>query len=157
MPYLASPLTLNHEWLAENLRRLHIGMLRELGTPSAMRRHPPEAGSKSSEESKTRASSSCLPTATTTKARLIRCRRRKSAAALGAKIYTIGIGVEEPCRLPMFDVATGKLVLDTNSNVQPTIVLQPANYSVLNKMANLSGRGRIVRRTGGVAEHLRRH
>ena len=32
VPYLASPLTLNHEWLAQNLRRLHIGTIRELGT-----------------------------------------------------------------------------------------------------------------------------
>jgi Ca-activated chloride channel family protein len=32
VPYLASPLTLNHNWLVENLRRLHVGMLRDLGT-----------------------------------------------------------------------------------------------------------------------------
>ncbi|MDB6023130.1 MAG: hypothetical protein JWQ04_2987, partial [Pedosphaera sp.] len=32
VPYLASPLTLNHEWLAQNLHRLHIGTIRELGT-----------------------------------------------------------------------------------------------------------------------------
>src|SRR5437016_5644564 len=32
VPYLASPLTLNHEWLIENLHRLHIGIIRELGT-----------------------------------------------------------------------------------------------------------------------------
>src|SRR5438067_1418084 len=32
VPYLASPLTLNHDWLIENLHRLHIGIIRELGT-----------------------------------------------------------------------------------------------------------------------------
>src|ERR1035437_7400664 len=31
-PYLASPLTLNHEWLVENLNRLHIGTIGDLGT-----------------------------------------------------------------------------------------------------------------------------
>src|SRR5438045_1195078 len=31
-PYLASPLTLDHDWLIENLKRLHVGMIRELGT-----------------------------------------------------------------------------------------------------------------------------
>ena len=30
MPYLASPLTLNHEWLIRNMQRLHVGMIREL-------------------------------------------------------------------------------------------------------------------------------
>src|SRR5882757_1557909 len=32
VPYLASPLTLNHDWLIQNLRQLHIGTIRELGT-----------------------------------------------------------------------------------------------------------------------------
>ena len=33
------------------------------------------------------------------------------AAALGVKVYTIGIGIEQPCKLPLFDPATGKLEL----------------------------------------------
>src|SRR5436305_2095201 len=57
------------------------------------------------------------------------------AAALGAKVYTIGIGIEAPCQLPLFDPNTGKLELDANGNVQYRMVLQPANYSVLGKMA----------------------
>src|SRR6266403_6339610 len=32
VPYLASPLTLNHDWLIENLQRLHVGLIRDLGT-----------------------------------------------------------------------------------------------------------------------------
>src|SRR2546421_8155828 len=32
VPYLASPLTLNHDWLVENLHRLHVGHIRDLGT-----------------------------------------------------------------------------------------------------------------------------
>src|SRR5580693_50771 len=32
VPYLASPLTLNHGWLLENLARLHIGIITDLGT-----------------------------------------------------------------------------------------------------------------------------
>src|SRR5256714_712666 len=32
VPYLASPLTLNHNWLTENLHRLHVGLIRNLGT-----------------------------------------------------------------------------------------------------------------------------
>src|SRR5262245_13066406 len=32
VPYLASPLTLNHDWLIENLHRMHIGLIRDLGT-----------------------------------------------------------------------------------------------------------------------------
>src|SRR5689334_16248761 len=32
VPYLASPLTLDHDWLIENLHRLHVGLIRDLGT-----------------------------------------------------------------------------------------------------------------------------
>ena len=56
------------------------------------------------------------------------------------KIYTIGIGIDEPCNLPMFDPTNGKLKLDASGNVIPTLLLQPANYSVLGKMKSpLSG------------------
>ena len=68
------------------------------------------------------------------------------ASAIGAKIYTIGIGIEKPCYMPSFDPATGKLKLDMNGNVIPTLLLQPANYSVLGKMADLS-RGKFYRAT----------
>jgi Ca-activated chloride channel family protein len=60
------------------------------------------------------------------------------AASLGAKIYTIGIGIEKPCHLPAFDPATGKLKLDAAGNIIPTLLLQPANYTVLGKIAELS-------------------
>ena len=62
------------------------------------------------------------------------------------KIYTIGIGIEAPCNLPAFDPATGTLKLDANGNVIPTLLLQPANYSVLGKMSDLSG-GHFFRAT----------
>jgi Ca-activated chloride channel family protein len=68
------------------------------------------------------------------------------AAALGIKIYAIGIGIEQPCNLPRFDPATGQFQLDENGNVIPTLLLQPANYAVLGKMAALSG-GQFYRAT----------
>jgi len=60
------------------------------------------------------------------------------AAALGEKVYTIGIGIEEPYPLYAFDPATGKLLFDPQGNLIPSMTLQPANYSVLGKMAALS-------------------
>ncbi len=68
------------------------------------------------------------------------------AAALGVKVYTIGIGIEEPCELPYFDPATGKLVLDAFGNIQPGMMLQPANYEVLGKMSAFS-RAKFYRAT----------
>ncbi len=62
------------------------------------------------------------------------------------KIYAIGIGIEQPCNLPAFDPATGQFRLDANGNIIPTLLLQPANYAVLGKMADSSG-GRFYRAT----------
>ena len=138
VPYLASPPTLNHEWLVQNLRRLHVGIIQELGTAigdaiaSASKRLKAIPNSKSrliillTDGDNNKGDIDPLPAA-------------QLAAALGAKVYTIGIGIELPCHLPAFDPATGKLKLDPNGNVVPTLVLQPANYSVLGKIADLSG------------------
>lgn len=138
VPYLASPLTLNHDWLAENLRRLHIGMIRELGTAIGDATASAAKRLKNAKDSKTRIII-LLTDGDNNKGEIDPIPAAQLAAALGAKVYTIGIGVEEPCKLPMFEPATGKLILDAQGNVQPTLVLQPANYSVLNKMSNLSG------------------
>jgi len=138
VPYLASPLTLNHDWIIENLERLHVGMIQELGTAigdalavSAKRLAAiPNSRSRVvillTDGGDNRGEIDPVPAA-------------QLAAALGAKIYTIGIGVEKPCSLPAFDPATGKIQLDANGNLIPTLILQPANYSVLGKIASLSG------------------
>lgn len=138
VPYLASPPTLNHEWLVQNLRRLHVGIIQELGTAigdaiaSAAKRLKAIPNSKSriiillTDGDNNKGDIEPLPAA-------------QLAAGVGAKVYTIGLGIEVPCHLPAFDPATGKLKLDPNGNVIPTLVLQPANYSVLGRIADLSG------------------
>ena len=145
VPYLASPPTLNHEWLVQNLRRLHVGIIQELGTAigdaiaSASKRLKAIPNSKSkliillTDGDNNKGDIDPVPAA-------------QLAAALGAKVYTIGIGIEQPCQLPAFDPSTGKLKLDPYGRVIPTLVLQPANYSVLGKIADLSG-GEFYRAT----------
>ncbi len=67
------------------------------------------------------------------------------AAAIGAKIYTIGLGIEEPCKLPYFDTKTGRLQRGADGEIELTpLTLQPANYTVLGEMARL-GHGRSYR------------
>ena len=138
VPYLASPPTLNHDWLIENLRRLHIGILQELGTAIGDALASSAKRLKAIPNSKSRLII-LLTDGDNNKGEIEPLPAAQLAAALGAKIYTIGIGIEQPCHLPAFDPATGKLKLDANGNVMPTLILQPANYSVLGKIADLSG------------------
>ncbi len=145
VPYLASPLTLNHEWLAANLRRLHIGTIRELGTAIGDATATAAKRLKMLKDAKSRIII-LLTDGDNNTGELAPVPAAQVAAAIGAKIYTIGIGIEEPCRLPAFDVTTGKLRHGPSGEIIPTITLQPANYSVLGEMARLS-RGKFYRAT----------
>jgi Ca-activated chloride channel family protein len=145
VPYLASPLTLNHGWLAENLERLHIGIITDLGTAIGDAVVVAAKRLKAVPNSKSRVMI-LLTDGDNNMGKIDPLPAAQLAAALGAKIYAIGIGVEQPCNLPAFDPATGTLKLDANGNVIPTLLLQPANYSIMGKMAALSG-GQFYRAT----------
>ena len=145
VPYVVSPLTLNHDWLIQNLNRLHVGLIRDLGTAigdaaaSAAKRLSNVKDAKSriiillTDGDNNAGSIDPVPAA-------------QLAAALGAKVYTIGIGIEKPCNLPQFNPDTGQLILDPMGNIIPAMTLQPANYTVLGKMAGLS-RAKFYRAT----------
>ena len=137
VPYLASPLTLNHDWLIENLNRLHVGMIQELGTAIGDALAISAKRLQATPDSKSRIII-LLTDGDNNKGEIDPLPAAQLAAALGARVYTIGIGVEQPCHLPAFDPGTGKLKLDPAGNLIPTIVLQPANYDVLNRIAELS-------------------
>jgi Ca-activated chloride channel family protein len=137
VPYLASPLTLNHDWLIENLRRLHIGLIRDLGTAIGDATVAAAKRLKNIKDSKSRIII-LLTDGDNNKGEIDPLPAAQLAAALGEKVYTIGIGIEEPCQLPRFDPSTGKLQLDANGQVIWALTLQPANYDVLERMASLS-------------------
>lgn len=137
VPYLASPLTLNHDWLIENLHRLHVGLIRDLGTAIGDAAAAGAKRLKGLKDSKSR-SIILLTDGDNNRGEIDPIPAAQLAAALGVKVYTIGIGIEKPCELPAFNPSTGQLELDANGNVKPGMMLQPANYDVLGKMSALS-------------------
>ncbi|MBI5383298.1 MAG: VWA domain-containing protein [Verrucomicrobia bacterium] len=145
VPYLASPLTLNHEWLVQNLKRLHIGMIRELGTAIGDGAAAAAKRLKALKDSKSRIII-LLTDGDNNKGDIDPLPAAELAAAMRAKLYTIGIGREEPCFLPAFDPATGKLRLNPDGSLINTIALQPANYKVLDQMSRISS-GKFYRAT----------
>jgi Ca-activated chloride channel family protein len=145
VPYLASPLTLDHDWLIENLHRLHVGLIRDLGTAIGDATAAGAKRLKGLKDSKSRIII-LLTDGDNNKGDIDPVPAAQLAAALGVKIYSIGIGIEQPCTLPLFDPATGKLQLTPAGDLIPGIVLQPANYTVLGKMSALS-RGKFYRAT----------
>jgi Ca-activated chloride channel family protein len=145
VPYLASPLTLNHDWLIENLHRLHVGLIRDLGTAIGDATAAGAKRLKGLKDSKSRIII-LLTDGDNNKGDIDPVPAAQLAAALGVKVYTIGIGIEQPCMMPLFDPGTGKLELDPGGNVKPGMMLQPANYDVLGKMSALS-RAKFYRAT----------
>ncbi|HEX3625831.1 MAG TPA: VWA domain-containing protein [Verrucomicrobiae bacterium] len=144
-PYLVSPLTMNHDWLIQNLGRLHIGIIRDLGTAIG---DAVAVGAKRLQavpNGKSRIMI-LLTDGDNNLGQVNPLAAAQLAAALGIKVYTIGIGIEQPCNMPEFDPQTGQFRLDANGNLIPSYLLQPANYSVLDTMANLSG-GQFYRAT----------
>ena len=137
VPYVVSPLTLNHDWLIQNLDRLYVGLIRDLGT--AIGDAAAAAAKRLSTVKDAKSRIIILLTDGDNNAGAIDpVPAAQLAAALGAKVYTIGIGIEKPCSLPQFNPATGKLILDAQGNLIPAMTLQPANYTVLGKMSALS-------------------
>ena len=144
-PYLASPLTLNHTWLDENISRLHVGTITDLGTAIGDAVVVAAKRLKAVQNSKSRIII-LLTDGDNNMGKIDPLPAAQLAAAIGVKIYTIGIGIEAQCNMPKFDPMTGNFILDANGNIIPTLLLQPANYSVLGKMADVSG-GHFFRAT----------
>ena len=135
--YLASPLTLNHEWLIENLHRLHVGTIQELGTAIGDAIASSAKRLKNIPNSKSRVVI-LLTDGDNNKGEIDPLPAAQLAAALGIKVYTIGIGVDQPCNLPLFDPATGIIRLDAAGNTTPFYLEPPANYQMLGKISDLS-------------------
>jgi Ca-activated chloride channel family protein len=145
VPYLTSPLTLNHDWLIENINRLHVGIITDLGT--AIGDAVAVAAKRLNSVPNSRSRIMILLTdGDNNLGRIDPLPAAQLAAAVGVKIYAIGIGIEQPCNMPRFDPTTGQFILDANGNIIPSLLLQPADYTVLGKMAAVSG-GQFYRAT----------
>jgi Ca-activated chloride channel family protein len=146
VPYLVSPLTLNHAFLQEKMDDLHIGIIRELGTAIGDATAMAVRRIKNTRQTKSRLII-LLTDGDNNKGELDPLPAAEVAAALGSRLYTIGIGKDRPVYLPAFDVTTGKLKRDGFGEVIETrTLLQPANYDVLDQMSQLAN-GRSYRAT----------
>ena len=143
-PYLLSPLTINKIWVEKGIDRLHIGIVQETGTAigeavaMAVDRMKNTKGKGSKviillTDGDDNMSKAILPVPAA-----------ELAAALGIRMYCIGLGKDEPTVLPRFDTRTGKIYRDVLGKTIPMQTINPANYEMLGKMAKVAN-GRFYR------------
>jgi Ca-activated chloride channel family protein len=143
-PYLLSPLTINKIWVEKGIDRMHIGSIQETGTAigeavaMAVDRMKNVKGKNSKviillTDGDDNMSKAILPVPAA-----------ELAAAMGIRLYCIGLGKDEPTMLPQFDRRTGKLYRDVFGKTLPMQTINPANYLMLGKMAKVTG-GRFYR------------
>ena len=122
--YLMSPLTLDHDWLFQNLDRVHIGQVED-GTAigSAIADGINRLRDRSSKSKVlillTDGDSNCGKISPPTAA--------EAAKALGIKLYAIGAGTNGMAPVPVFDEGTEKPKLDDNG--QPVYEMEPVSFN----------------------------
>jgi Ca-activated chloride channel family protein len=143
-PYLLSPLTINKTWVEKGVDRMHIGIIQETGTAigeavaMAVDRMKNVKGKGSKviillTDGDDNMSKAILPVPAA-----------ELAAAMGIRLYCIGLGKDEPTVLPQFDRRTGRLLRDYLGKTIPMQTINPANYVMLVKMAKVTN-GRFFR------------
>ena len=143
-PYLLSPLTINKHWVEKGVDRMHIGIVRGTGTAIG------EAVAMAADRMKNvKGRSSKVIILLTdgddnmSKA-ILPVPAAELAAAMGIRLYAIGLGKDEPTVLPQFDIKNGQLYRDVNGKTIPMQTINPANYEMLARMAKVA-HGRFYR------------
>jgi len=113
-PYLVSPITLNHDWLLQNLDRLHLHSVDGAGTAigSALGM---AANRLRDLPSKSRVII-LLTDGDNNAGNIAPIAAAEAAATYKIKIYTIGVGSTQPMPLPAFD-DNGKLIHDNYGHI----------------------------------------
>lgn len=99
-PYLVSPLTLDHDWLIQNLDRIRIGLVEDGTAIGSALASATNRLKKSDSKSRIIV---LLSDGGNNAGRISPATAAEAAAALGIKIYTIGVGSQGPAPYPMTD------------------------------------------------------
>jgi Ca-activated chloride channel family protein len=138
-PYLVSPLTLNHDWLKENLKRIRIGMVED-GTAigSAIASATRRLGEKSDAHTRIIV---LLTDGDNNAGQISPNTAAEAARALGIKIYTICAGTQGYVDIPVKDMFG-------NTVYQKVLVTVDENQT--KKVAEIGG-GKFYRATDSAA------
>jgi Ca-activated chloride channel family protein len=135
-PYLVSPLTLDHDWLFQNLDRVKIGQVEDgtaIGSAiaSGVNRLRDRASKSKVLILLTDGDSNCGKISPPTAA--------EAAKALSVKLYAIGAGTNGTAPVPVFDQRTGQPQVDENGHTVLQMEHVEFNEEGLKNVAQIAG------------------
>jgi Ca-activated chloride channel family protein len=142
-PYVVSPMTLDHDWLLQNLDRVRIGLVENstaIGSAMAA------AGSRLNDKHSKSRALVLLTDGENNAGKIPPNTAAEALKALHIKLYAIGIGTNGNAPYPMFDPRTGNAVTDAIGNVIYRIAPVSFNEAVLKEVAKIAD-GQFYRAT----------
>ena len=142
-PYVVSPMTLDHDWLLQNLDRVRIGLVENstaIGSAMAA------AGSRLNDKHSKSRALVLLTDGENNAGKIPPNTAAEALKALHIKLYAIGIGTNGNAPYPMFDLRTGNPVTDALGNVLYRIARVSFNEAGLKEVAKIA-EGQFYRAT----------
>jgi Ca-activated chloride channel family protein len=142
-PYVVSPMTLDHDWLLQNLDRVRIGMIEgSTAIGSAMA----AAGNRLSDKHSKSRAAVLLTDGDNNAGKIPPNTAAEALKALHIKLYAIGIGTNGLAPYPMMDSRTGRPVTDAIGNVIYERIPVSFNEAGLKEVARIA-EGQFYRAT----------
>ncbi len=142
-PYVVSPMTLDHEWLLQNLDRVHIGLIEgSTAIGSAMA----AAGSRLDDKHSKSRAIVLLTDGDNNAGKIPPNTAAEALKALHINLYAIGIGTNGMAPYPVMDPRTGQVVTDARGQVYYQRAQVSFNEAGLKEVARLAG-GQFFRAT----------
>jgi Ca-activated chloride channel family protein len=142
-PYVVSPMTLDHDWLLQNLDRVHIGLVEgSTAIGSAMA----AAGNRLNDKHSKSRAIVLLTDGDNNAGKVPPNTAAEAIKALHIKFYAIGIGTNGKAPFPVLDPRTGKAATDVMGNVLYEWALVSFNETGLKEVARIAD-GQFYRAT----------
>jgi len=142
-PYVVSPMTLDHDWLLQNLERVRIGLIEgSTAIGSAMA----SAGNRLDDKHSKSRAIVLLTDGDNNAGKIPPNTAAEAIKALHINLYAIGIGTNGMAPFPVMDGVTGRVITDAEGNVLYQRMPVSFNEDGLKEVARIAG-GKFFRAT----------